>query len=526
MERPQRIAASLALALAILGNTGCQTYTSHNKATDLWKKGKIPEAAAFLAQEAGNNKDNKDTIIWRLEQGAALRAAGQLTESTAAFDQAEEKMDRYDEKAKVNLANEAGAILSNQASLPYEGRNYDRVMLNTYKALNYFQLGEFDKVRPELIRVYQRQQDAVENNKKRIEKEEQEIAKAMEASKKSQAEGGASQASANSQQTTNQVAQEEAKANAEAKAKTAAADSVAKAQKDEKFTNALNTTYAELNTLKAYADYVNPFPVYLDGLYFLNFPTGGGSDLERARKSFERVLQLSGENKYVRADLESAEKALRGEPLPPTTYLIFETGCAPWRDQIRIDIPLFFIGEGNMPYAGAAFPRIKLDTNFISSLAVSADGAAEATVSIASMDSVVVQSFKNELPTIITKTLLSTTIKAITAYFINEASSHSGLAGLFTKIGTAIYQASVNIADTRTWTTLPKEFQVCRFPTPTNQVVSLSAPGGAAMGEVHVEPNSVNLIHVKSINAASRPIVNLINFRPSAQMRPVAFNPR
>jgi len=40
------------------------------------------------------------------------------------------------------ISNEAGALLSNQANLPYEGRAYDGIMLNTYKALNYLQLGE------------------------------------------------------------------------------------------------------------------------------------------------------------------------------------------------------------------------------------------------------------------------------------------------------------------------------------------------------------------------------------------------
>src|SRR5208283_5850147 len=83
-------------------------------------------------------------------------------------DRAEDEMDRYAQKAKVRVGQEAGALLSNQANLAYEGRAYDGIMLNTYKALNYLQLGEPDKARPELIRAYQRQQDAVEINKKRI----------------------------------------------------------------------------------------------------------------------------------------------------------------------------------------------------------------------------------------------------------------------------------------------------------------------------------------------------------------------
>ena len=73
-------------------------------------------------------------------------------------------MDDYAQKAKVRLGQETGALLSNQAELDYEGRAYDGIMLNTYMALNYLALGEPDKARPELIRAYQRQQDAVQDN--------------------------------------------------------------------------------------------------------------------------------------------------------------------------------------------------------------------------------------------------------------------------------------------------------------------------------------------------------------------------
>jgi hypothetical protein len=58
------------------------------------------------------------------------------------------------------------------------------------------------------------------------------------------------------------------------------------------------------------------------------------------------------------------------------------------------------------------------------------------------MDSVVGQSFKNELPTIITKTLVSTTIKAGIAYGINKAvSDQNAIAGIFAKVITGLGQA-------------------------------------------------------------------------------------
>jgi len=64
--------------------------------------------------------------------------------------------------------------------------------------------------------------------------------------------------------------------------------------------------YTDLNNLKAYANYVNPFTVYLDGLYFMA-DAMDGSDLERARKSFERVVGFDPGNDYVKQDLATVD---------------------------------------------------------------------------------------------------------------------------------------------------------------------------------------------------------------------------
>ncbi len=74
-------------------------------------------------------------------------------------------------KPRSASVKEAAALMSNQANLDYEGRSYDGIMLNTYRALNYLAMGaRTERARPEIIRAYQRQQDAVDDNKRRIEK--------------------------------------------------------------------------------------------------------------------------------------------------------------------------------------------------------------------------------------------------------------------------------------------------------------------------------------------------------------------
>ena len=110
------------------------------------------KAAELANVQVYDRSDSRDGVIWLLEQGAALRANDQLPESIYAFDRAEKRMQYYESQAKVRVSKETTALVVNLATVPYEGRGYDRVMLNTYQALNYLRLGQPDAAMVELDR--------------------------------------------------------------------------------------------------------------------------------------------------------------------------------------------------------------------------------------------------------------------------------------------------------------------------------------------------------------------------------------
>ncbi len=569
------------LSAAALALTGCQTYTAQTAVRDVAvRTGNLAFAAAQADKDAEKNKDGKDGIVYRLEQGAILRSAAlaniaddtakpaaqldqtatnqalqagnpvspriaYLTRSIAAFNAAEERINDYEQKAKVSVGNEAGALMTNQANLPYKGRAYDKVMMNTYKALNYLQLGDSDAARVELNRALQRQRDAVDANAKRIEE-------AKRLAEEARSDG---------------VKDEQGRK--------AGSYDVDKAKSNPRTAAALATVEAELDsTIQAYGDYVNPFAVFLDGLVFTAQGTDA-SDLERGRKSFERVAAMSPNNPYLRADLAAAEALAQGrspavvvtpEPAPaaavapvteapaastpvaPATpsadaavvtapavlattevapaapvaapvvapvgdlvYVIFETGTAPFRDQIRIDIPVILVTNG-LSYVGAAFPKIKTVADYAPALTVTAGAESFPTSVIASMDSVVAQDFKNEWPTILTKTLISTATKAITQAIIQkQLNDQGGMAGLIGGIAMGALNASTNIADTRTWRSLPKQFQYARLSVPADRQLTLSAAGSTQA--VAVEPGRVNVVYVKSTGASTPLLVSQFSLK-------------
>jgi len=467
------------LAAGFLG-TGCKTYEQQNKVIVYWHQGDVTNAVAEATKKAEANAGGKDAIVWRLEQGAALRAAGRYDDSNRAFDEAQNKIDEYSQMAKIRLGQETGALLSNQANLAYEGRAYDGIMLNTYRALNYLALGLPDRARPEIIRAYQRQQDAVADNRRRIEKTQAEAAEQKDSA------------------------------------------AIRRAEQDAGFQSQLQSSLAGINDIKVYSDYVNPFTVYLDGIYFMA-NAADGSDLERAHKSLARAASCVPGNKYVQQDLAAVNDFINGRAPSATTYVIFETGCAPVRDQVRIDIPIIF---SKVSYVGAAFPTLKPQGDFQRGLTVTANGKSYNTEIVCSLDSIVARDFKNEQPVVITKTIAATVVKAAAAYVANDAArGQNDWVGLLVQASTAVYQMAVNIADTRTWTTLPKEFQICRLPTPADGKIELSTPSGLRLSvaldgvkndltpasNVQASLNTgaaINVVYVKSIGAGTPLLVS------------------
>jgi len=448
------------MAITSLMGTGCAGYNQKGKAiVDCWNTGDFKGASVEATKAASKQKSEtaRDAVILRLEQGATLRAAGQYKESIAAFDTAEEGVNVFDGKSKGKTAvNESLSLLTNPTMLPYDGYAYDKIMLNTYKAADYLQLGDFENARVEFNRAMEKQADALAVNDKRIEK---------------------------------------AQAAAEAKKQKIDPEKI---KNDPEFSKQWKEYYLDLDQMKFYADYRNPFTEYLSGLFFMCQPTDG-ADLQRSRKSFELVLGMIGENKFIDQDMKMIEQATAGQAISRTTYVIFETGRAPSRDEIQINVPTF-LATSKVPYVGMAFPKLTFHNGNVHSLTVKAGNTNEATITLSSMDSVIAQEFKNDMTRVIIRTVASAAIKAGVSYGTSEGTKKNEAAEIAAQAAWLIYQLVFNHADMRTWNTLPKEIQFCHFPTPADRKIEITADGAGTSSMVTIDDGIVNLVWVRSVN--------------------------
>lgn len=504
-----------AVLLSLLALTGCQTYTAETSQRDAdLRRGSLAAAVQRANADARRNDAGKDAVLYRLEQGAILRQAAlarlpvpetasaeqartvapatgatttppaepvrpeqlHLRASVAAFDRAEERINAYDRGPEVRLGASSLALLTNLANLPYEGRGYDRILLHGYKALNYLQLGEREAARVELNRALQRQRDALSANAERLA----EAGAAAEALRS----GGVTDADGNR-----------------------AVYDISRTTNDATTRRQLGAVSSALTSrIRPYGDYVNPFVVFLDGLFFLT-QAEDRSDLERARLSFARVAEFAPDNPYAAADASMAEAAANGTLPEGLTYVIYETGVAPFREEVRLQLPLYLVTD-KVSYVGAAFPRLRFSEGRPPALTVTSAGVTYPSALVCSMDSVIASDFRNEWPAVVTKTLVGTAVKAVLdAAVQRKAKEKLGERGqLFVEIFTAVVQDSMNIADTRTWRSLPQEFQTVRVATPADRQLVLSV--GERTQTIDLAPGRINLVTVKFMDPGSPLLVN------------------
>ncbi len=485
--------------------SGCQSYTGQTADRDhALRSGSIERAVAIADLDAERHKGGNNAVLYRLEQGSILRQAAMagipapvdrgvhagsanaplppdviyLHRSLDALNAADDRISLFDRQAQVRLGSGTLAMFTTQANTPYPGRAYDRIMMNAYKALNYMQLGDFAAARVELNRALQRQRDAVAENAKRLE-----------------------------------AAVEEARAAKEGGTENTTGYDVDNARRDSRSGPAFAEVEAELDArIKPYGDYVNPFVVFLDGLFFVT-RAESGADLERARKSFERVAAMVPENPYARADWQMSEAAADGRLPAGMTYVIFESGSAPYRESTSIDLPVFLL-TSKVSYVGAAFPKLRFQDDTAGALSVTAAGSTLTTAVVGSMDSVVARDFKNEWPAIVTRTILTTVAKAtVDGVIQKQAQDKWGVAGQLAALAaTVAWGTGTNVADTRTWRSLPKEFQYLRVTTPANRKLTLSV--GSQSRLIDLIPGETSVVYVKMNDSHSPMLVTQFALTP------------
>ncbi|MHC4759020.1 MAG: COG3014 family protein [Planctomycetota bacterium] len=272
------------------------------------------EKSTEFAQSKISKKNNPRgaDLLWSLQLGSLERMRQDHQRSNEYFDKSEEMLSHFDYQNE--LADSAIAVASSENVLPYTGQEYDGIMVNTYKALNFMALGKEDLARVEFNRALDRQRRA----KEKYNKEITELKNELDA--EGQKEGSQAKESVENPEVRQLIEQR----------------------------------YPNLYEYEAYPDFVNPFSTYIAGVFFNLI-----GDHTKAGPLLKESYGMVSENKYVAEDLAVTEKVLDGiETLEGMAWLIFENGMGPVKEEFRIDLPIF-IATDRIKYIGIALPTLK-----------------------------------------------------------------------------------------------------------------------------------------------------------------------
>ena len=305
------------------------------------------------------------------------------------------------------------------AAVDYRYTTYDGVMTNVYKAMAFLAQGDRANARVEFARAEDRQRRAEEHFQREIA---------------ASAEG----------QNGSQNAQ--------------FGDMLAKAQQSPEYENASNN----LSALATYAPFENPFATYIRGIYLIS-----DGDYGNGMTSLKRASQILGPDSAATADVIWADKAHHGHlPAKPQTWVVFENGQSATYHELRLVLPMVT----GQPMT-LALPTLVQNPPAYAALQIQAGGLSASTAAAGSFDSVMASEFVKRRPLILAEAVAEVLAKNVGSEIAQKTNNP------WLKLASSIV-ANVSTADTRSWTALPKEFQVARIDAPADGHVSVQTAQG------------------------------------------------
>lgn len=109
-----------------------------------------PAEAVAVVEEAHDVYGRQSTVLYLMDKGMVQHLAGRYTDSNDSLARAEALSEDF---YTLRIRSELESFLASDNSLPYEGEEFEKVLLNVLMAMNYVQLGLWDDALVEARKV-------------------------------------------------------------------------------------------------------------------------------------------------------------------------------------------------------------------------------------------------------------------------------------------------------------------------------------------------------------------------------------
>ncbi|MDR1460476.1 MAG: hypothetical protein LBI78_02400 [Campylobacteraceae bacterium] len=419
-------------------------------------------------------KNGDDIILWTIQGGALARNCGDFAKSTELFDEAElhYKFDVDMKNPLLEARDKTRSIFINNNANQYEGDVYEKIMVNTYKALNFLALNDKENARVEFNRAFERQRIAKEYFANDIASLEKKNAKNLQDLK-------------NNQDSYNTFAKLKAERQ---KRKNGAKVSPQTLIFNENSIDLAFNRYTQNAASAAYADFINPFTTYVGALFLLN-----DKSYQRAVDLLKESLQIDPKNLQIAKDFALADKMAGGfnaDFKEHYVWLLYENGFGAIKNEVRIDLPLFLVSN-SLIYSGIAVPSLQFRTASYPFLTIkNSSGDSSVTSVIADIDAIIVAEFDKRYFSLVAEAIISAAAKTIVQKQLSDTDPLLGFLGFF-------YQIATTKADIRSWSALPKNFGAASIPIKDGNIVIVDENGAILLKDFLQNDKNV-IIYLKS----------------------------
>ena len=135
--------------LAVIVIAGCATYRVKNiKLYQAIETGKFEQANKILEKDT-KTPNNRNRLLYYLNRGYVSWMLGDYSQSVDFLNTAENTIDDH----SMHLGAEALSLISNPMVKPYRAEDFEVVMVNCFKAINYMQLSQQEEAMVECRRI-------------------------------------------------------------------------------------------------------------------------------------------------------------------------------------------------------------------------------------------------------------------------------------------------------------------------------------------------------------------------------------
>ncbi len=359
---------------------------------------------------------NSNQMLYYLEQATLLRLSDQYDKSNLNFTLAQKTIDDWISSYKNGTLGQVSdtltASLINDRAVDYTPKDYEKVMLPTYKALNYIALSNLDDARVEITRMYNIE-DIIQNYR------------AIEYAKY----------------------EEDNSANFTTTAQYASLDQI----KDEN--QAIFTNIDSPQVLALKNGYQNAFSHYLAGFLFEAL-----AEPSLARPGYLKALQLNPSNNLIKQSISNIDKNQLVNQSSTDLLIVEELGHAPQLKSVAIPVTFMTSAKQNscIHAVTIAFPSLVPDNETIEAANISVDNKMQQPLLFTDFNLMAARYLHDNLPNIFLHNILR--VSKDMALQQSSCGSGGSIAGLLATVSGIVLGA----ADERTWATLPSKIYVTR----------------------------------------------------------------